>query len=170
MQTLPIDASIPELCEHIRQHRRLVLIAPPGAGKTTRVPPALVERLEMKTIVTQPRRIAAQSTAARMAEERSWELGDKVGYHVRFDRRSSPQTRLEVVTEGILLRRLREDPGLEGVDAVVLDEFHERSVQVDLLLAMLREVPRTAPRTGRGGDVRDPGTGPGVRLSRRGHR
>jgi len=142
---LPIDAAIPAILDRVAARRTLVLVAPPGAGKTTRVPPALVgsgllAREHPNLILLQPRRVAARSVAARIAVENDWTLGDEVGYQVRFERRIGPRTRLRVATEGILNRQLVGDPFLEGVGAVVLDEFHERSIHTDLALAMLREV------------------------------
>jgi ATP-dependent helicase HrpB len=142
---LPIDAAIPGILAQIAQHRRLVLVAPPGAGKTTRLPPALVRSGLLlaehpNVVVLQPRRVAARSVAARIGEENGWEMGEEVGYQVRFERRIGPRTRLRVVTEGILNRQVVADPFLEGVGAVVLDEFHERSLHTDLALALLKEV------------------------------
>ena len=122
-----------------------MVIAPTGAGKTTRVPPALLaaEIPGDKTIVMlEPRRIAARAAARRMAEEGGWRLGEEVGYQVRFDFRAGPATRILVVTEGILVQRLQADPFLEDVGVVIFDEFHERSLQTDLSLAMARRVQR----------------------------
>ena len=144
---LPIDPRLSEILAELREHRRLVLVAPPGAGKTTRVPPAMV-RSGLLTpdhpgvIVLQPRRVAARATAARIADEQNWVLGEEVGYQVRFERRISARTILRIQTEGILNRQLLDDPLLEGVGAVVLDEFHERSLHADLALALLREIQR----------------------------
>jgi ATP-dependent helicase HrpB len=148
MQRLPIDDVVPEITAHLRSSRSLVLVAPPGAGKTTRVPPAillggLLSADHPNLIVLQPRRVAARTVAARIAEERGWELGREVGYHVRFDRKISTGTRLRVLTEGILTRQLLDDPFLEGVGAVLLDEFHERSLFTDVAVALLREVQQT---------------------------
>lgn len=145
MIPLPIDPRLPEIVDAIRRHRSLVLVAEPGAGKTTRVPPALLDAGLLgpehpNLVVLQPRRVAARATAARIAEERGWTLGEEVGYLVRFERKVGPKTRLRVATEGILTRQLLADPGLDGVGAVVLDEFHERSVHSDLAIALLREV------------------------------
>ncbi len=122
-----------------------MLVAPPGAGKTTRVPVALVEAGLLSTdhpdlVMLQPRRVAARAAASRIAEENGWTLGGRVGYQVRFEKRIGPETRIRVVTEGILNRQLVADPFLEGVGAVVLDEFHERSLHTDLAIALLREV------------------------------
>jgi len=145
MTPLPIDSFIAEIVQRAKISRALVLVAEPGAGKTTRVPPALVRSgiLAAKhpnLVMLQPRRVAARAAAQRIAEENRWSVGNEVGYHVRFDRRIGPKTRLRVVTEGILTRQLLDDPFLEGVGAVVLDEFHERSIHSDIAIALLREV------------------------------
>ncbi|MEO6811112.1 MAG: ATP-dependent helicase HrpB [Isosphaeraceae bacterium] len=145
MNVLPIDALVPEIIASLRLQRCLVLIAPPGAGKTTRVPPAilkagLLNQSQPALVMLQPRRVAARSSAARIAVEQGGELGREVGYQVRFERRIGPETRLRVVTEGILTRQILADPFLEGVGAVVLDEFHERGLHSDLALALVREV------------------------------
>jgi len=118
------------------------VVAPPGSGKTTRVPPALLDGLggDGKIIVLQPRRVAARLAARRIAEERGCRLGGEVGYRTRFETKASAATRIELMTEGLLLRRLQADPFLDGVDVVVLDELHERSLDLDLALALLREV------------------------------
>ncbi|WP_165248451.1 ATP-dependent helicase HrpB [Paludisphaera soli] len=143
MIPLPIDPSLPKVLDALRGRGALVLVAEPGSGKTTRVPPAIVRGgVEGRVIVLQPRRVAARSTAARIADEQGWTLGREVGYHVRFDRRATAATRLLIMTEGILTRRLLADPFLEGVGTVVLDEFHERSLHTDLAIALLREVRR----------------------------
>jgi ATP-dependent helicase HrpB len=146
MTVLPIDNFLPQIVVALRDRGTLVLVAEPGAGKTTRVPPAildagLLEGANPKLIMLQPRRVAARASAARIADERGFALGgDDVGYHVRFDKRVTDRTRLRVVTEGILTRQLVSDPFLEGIGCVVLDEFHERSLDVDLAIALLREV------------------------------
>jgi ATP-dependent helicase HrpB len=147
MVPLPIDPHLPAIVDALRQHGAVVVVAEPGAGKTTRVPPAILDAglLSSKEnpalVMLQPRRVAARAAAARIADERRVPLGgDDVGYHVRFDKRLTDRTRLRVVTEGILTRQLVADPFLTGVGCVVLDEFHERSLDVDLALAMLREV------------------------------
>src|SRR4051812_587203 len=137
MTVLPMDSLLPEVIASLRARRELVLVAPPGAGKTTRVPPAilgagLLDPAHPALVVLQPRRVAARASAARIAAEQGVALGAEVGYQVRFERRVGPRTRLRVVTEGILTRQLLADPFLEGVGGVVLDEFHERSLHTDL--------------------------------------
>lgn len=132
----------------MRRHRALVLVAEPGAGKTTRVPPALLRADVLSAehpnlVMLQPRRVAARASAERIAQENGWTLGSEVGYHVRFDRKITANTRLRVLTEGILTRQLLDDPFLEGIGAVILDEFHERSLNTDIAVALLREVQQT---------------------------
>jgi ATP-dependent RNA helicase HrpB len=124
----------------VRQARAAVVTAAPGAGKTTRVPPALVA--DGPVILLQPRRMAARAIAARIARERGWTLGREVGWQVRFDRRLSDATRLLVVTEGILTARLQTDPLLSDFRTIVLDEFHERSIHADLAIALARQAWR----------------------------
>jgi ATP-dependent helicase HrpB len=148
MLRLPIDAVLSEITNHLRSSRNLVLVAPPGAGKTTRVPPAILAAKLLSTdhpnlVMLQPRRVAARTVAERIADENGWELGREVGYHVRFDRKVGPSTRLRVLTEGILTRQLLDDPFLEGIGAVLLDEFHERSLFTDVAIALLKEVQQT---------------------------
>ena len=118
-----------------------MLIAPPGSGKTTRVPLALLEReaIKGKILMLQPRRVAARSTASWMAQQLGESVGGRVGYQVRHERRTSARTRVEVITEGLLIQLLLQDPELAGVGAVILDEFHERSITADLSLMMLLE-------------------------------
>lgn len=144
---LPIDAVLPEVIRHLRAGPNLVLLAPPGAGKTTRLPGALVDEGVVpageRVLVLEPRRLAARLAATRIAAERGGRLGQEVGYQVRFEDKTSRATRIALITEGILTRRLQSDPFLEGVGAVVLDEFHERSVHADLGLAFLREIQQT---------------------------
>jgi len=142
---LPIDEVLPELIAALRQGSAAVLIAPTGAGTTTRVPPALLASGiggGRQIVMLEPRRIAARAAARRMAEEGGWTLGREVGYQVRFERKAGPETRILVVTEGILVQRLQADPFLEGVGAVIFDELHERGLQTDLALAMVRRVQR----------------------------
>ncbi|MCK9460342.1 MAG: ATP-dependent helicase HrpB [Proteobacteria bacterium] len=140
---LPVDAVLPELVDALRRGPAAILKAPPGTGKSTRVPGAILDAGLLGAgalVMPEPRRNAARAVAAAIAKRRGCALGGEVGYQVRFDRRASAGTRILVVTEGILTRRLIADPLLEGVSCVVLDEFHERSVHADLALAFLKEL------------------------------
>ena len=139
MNSLPIDVLLPELCQALALRDEAVLEAPPGAGKTTRVPLALLTQpwLAGQTIIMlEPRRLAARAAAERLANELGETVGETVGYRIRLDSKVGPRTRIEVVTEGILARRLQDDPALEGVGLVIFDEFHERSLDADLALAL----------------------------------
>ena len=142
---LPIDLVLPKLLTTLRDHASVVLRAPTGAGKTTRVPPALLDAgiVPGRIAVLEPRRLAARAAARRMAHERGQRVGDDVGYHVRFDRQVGPRTRVIVMTPGILLRMLQDDPFLEAFGIVVFDEFHERSLDNDLALGMIRLLQTT---------------------------
>ncbi|HTA19526.1 MAG TPA: ATP-dependent helicase HrpB [Polyangia bacterium] len=139
---LPIDEVLPDIVAALREGRSVVVEAPPGAGKTTRVPRALLEAgvVEGEIWILEPRRLPARLAAERVARELGERVGETVGYTVRFEDVSSPRTRLRFVTEGLLTRRLLGDPKLTGVGAVVLDEFHERHVATDLSLALLRRL------------------------------
>ena len=144
--TLPIDPFLPGIADRLRERGTVVLVAPPGAGKTTRVPRALLDAGFLRggaLWVLQPRRVAARAAARRIASELGEPPGERAGYQVRDEAARSARTRILVVTEGILTRRLLEDPSLPGVAGVMLDEFHERSRHADLALAMLREVRAT---------------------------
>ena len=139
---LPIDAVLDELARTLRSNNAAVLVAPPGAGKTTRVPLALLDApwaKGKKIIVLEPRRIAARASADRMAKTLGERAGETVGYRVRFGSKISRATRIEVVTEGIFSRQILDDPELSGVAAVLFDEFHERSLDADLGLALARD-------------------------------
>ena len=139
---LPIDTALPPLRAALAERGRAVLQAPPGAGKTTRVPLALLDQPWLgggKIVMLEPRRIAARAAASHMASLLGEQAGDTVGYRIRMDRKVGPSTRIEVVTEGILTRMLQDDPALEGVGAVIFDEFHERSLNADLGLALALE-------------------------------
>ncbi|TRD22574.1 ATP-dependent helicase HrpB [Palleronia caenipelagi] len=137
---LPIDAILPDLRSAVTRHGRAVLQAPPGAGKTTRVPLALLEEVEGRIVMLEPRRLAARAAAERMAATLGEKVGETVGYAIRGERVVSDATRIEVVTEGILTRRIQSDPGLGGIGCVIFDEFHERSLNADLGLALVWEV------------------------------
>src|SRR5438128_284400 len=146
LATLPIDTVLPALTAALRQSNSAVLQAPTGAGKTTRVPPALLDAGIAgpgRIVLVQPRRLAARAAARRMAQERGQTLGAEIGYHVRFDRCTGPHTRVVAVTDGVLLRQLMDDPFLEAVSVVIFDEFHERSLNSDLVLGMVRLVQQT---------------------------
>jgi len=140
---LPIDELLPEILQHLRTNNHLVLEAPPGAGKTTRVPPALLELTAGEVLVLEPRRLAARLAARYVASERGEAVGETVGYQVRFEEVAGPRTRLRFLTEGVLTRRMLSDPDLARVGCVVLDEFHERHLEGDLALALLRRLQRT---------------------------
>lgn len=136
---LPIDAILPELLDKLSSHSNAVLVASPGAGKTTRVPLALLESAWLKgqrIIMLEPRRLAARSAARYMAASLGEQVGQTVGYRVRMDTKVGPDTVIEVVTEGVLTRMLQSDPALEGVGIVIFDEFHERHLHSDLGLAL----------------------------------
>ncbi|HEU0306088.1 MAG TPA: ATP-dependent helicase HrpB [Lysobacter sp.] len=144
----PIDELLPRIRESLAAHPRLVLEAPPGAGKTTQVPPALLDApwLEgRKIVMLEPRRVAARAAAHFMAKQRGEDVGGTIGYRIRFENKVSAATRIEVVTEGILTRMIQDDPelggsGLEGVGALLFDEFHERHLSADLGLALALDV------------------------------
>lgn len=142
---LPVDALLPEILSSLKQRPNLVLEAAPGAGKTTRVPPALLSLVPGEIIVLEPRRIAARLAARRIASELGEQAGETVGYQVRFEEAIGPRTRLRFVTDGIFTRRLLSDPSLKGVDAIVLDEFHERHLESDFALALLKRLQQTRP-------------------------
>lgn len=145
MIALPIDDVLPSLLAALRASSSVVLEAPPGAGKTTRVPSALLDSGlagDREVVVLEPRRLATRMAAKRVSEERGEPLGQTIGYQVRFEEVSSAKTRVRFVTEGVLTRRLLSDPTLSSVGVVVLDEFHERHLQGDLALAMVRRLQR----------------------------
>src|SRR6476620_5399253 len=141
LSPLPIDAALPELTAALRANNAAVLVAPPGAGKTTRVPLVLLEEpwAKGKILLLEPRRLAARAAAARMASTLGEQVGDTVGLRVRFGSKISRKTRIEVVTEGVFTRLILDDPSLAGVSAVLFDEFHERSLDADLGLALARD-------------------------------
>ena len=134
---LPIDSYVPEIAAQLARSRAAIVTAAPGAGKTTRIPPALIDAGPV--IVLQPRRVAARAIARRVASERGWTVGEEVGWQVRFERRFTRRTRLLIVTEGILTARLQSDPLLSSFSTVAFDEFHERSIHADVALALARQ-------------------------------
>src|SRR6187397_3591987 len=135
---LPIDEALPRLTAALRASHTAVLVAPPGAGKTTRVPLVLQDEpwATGKILVLEPRRIAARAAADRMAKTLNERTGDTVGLRVRFGSKVSAKTRIEVVTEGVFTRLILDDPELKGISAILFDEFHERSLDADLGLAL----------------------------------
>lgn len=137
---LPIDDFIEKIQESLRHKQNLIVIAAPGAGKTTRIPPHLIDLTPLKILMLQPRRIAARASAERIAEENHWKLGTEIGYRVRFEDCTSPQTKLIVVTEALLMRELLKDPTLSEYGIIILDEFHERNLYTDAGLAAVREL------------------------------
>src|SRR5262245_4608084 len=143
LSPLPIDIALPELTAALRANSTAVLVAPPGAGKTTRVPLVLAEEpwaKQDRILVLEPRRVAARAAADRMAKTLGERVGDTVGLRVRFGSKVSARTQIEIVTEGVFTRLILDDPMLEGVAAVLFDEFHERSLDADLGLALARDV------------------------------
>lgn len=137
---LPIDTSLPQIVEAVRTHPLVALQAPPGSGKTTRIPDALTREWPGQILVLEPRRLAARWAARRVAAERGEEPGQSVGYQVRLDDRTGPDTRLIYATQGVLTRRLASDPELQKVSVLILDEFHERQLDLDLALAWGRRL------------------------------
>ncbi|WP_110947888.1 ATP-dependent helicase HrpB [Pseudomonas bohemica] len=139
MSSLPIDAALPALLQALSSRHEVVLQAPPGAGKTTRVPLAVLKEPwlgDQVILMLEPRRLAARAAAERLASELGEQVGETIGYRIRLESRVGPHTRVEVITEGILARRLQEDPALEGVGLVIFDEFHSRNLDSDLALAL----------------------------------
>src|SRR5271169_903535 len=139
MSSLPVDEALPRLKAVLAERNAAVLVAPPGAGKTTRVPLALLDAPWLKgrkIVMQEPRRLAARAAARRMAATLGEQVGETVGYRVRLDAKVSKRTRIEVVTEGVFTRTILADPELTGIAAVLFDEFHERSLDGDLGLAL----------------------------------
>ena len=144
-QKLPIWDIRGEITSSLAIQNCLIIAAPTGSGKSTQVPQIVVDDIlcsKNKVIVLQPRRVAARSLARRVAFERSTAIGDGVGYQVRFENHTSPTTMIEFVTEGILLRRLQNDPELKGIGAVLFDEFHERNLLSDLALGLIKKLQK----------------------------
>ena len=143
MASLPVDEALPRLTAALQAGNAAVLVAPPGAGKTTRVPLALLDAPWLgkgKIVMQEPRRLAARAAARRMAASLGEAVGETVGYRVRLDTKVGPRTRIEVVTDGLFLRMLQDDPALDGVSCVIFDELHERGLETDLSFALVREV------------------------------
>src|SRR4029450_11795716 len=142
MEFLPVDEALPRLKHALAARNAAVLVAPPGAGKTTRVPLALLDAPWLggaKIVMQTPGRLAARAAARRMAATLGEAVGETVGYRVRLDSKVGPRTRIEVVTDGLVPRVLQEDPSLEGVGCVIFDELHERGLETDLAFALVRE-------------------------------
>ena len=143
---LPVTEIIPTVREHLATRNTLIVHAPPGAGKSTLLPLALLDEpwlAGQKIIMLEPRRLAARTIAERMAQLLGETVGQTVGYRIRFENRISEQTRIEVVTEGILTRMIHSDRGLTGTALVIFDEFHERSIHADVAMALAREAQQT---------------------------
>ena len=139
LDLLPINAVLAEICSALKENTRAVLVAQPGAGKTTRVPLALLDQQfarRGRILVLEPRRLAARAAAARMASTLGEEVGETIGLRVRMQSLVSTRTRVEIITEGVFTRMILDDPALDGVSAVLFDEFHERSLDADLGLAL----------------------------------
>src|SRR6185437_1823324 len=139
---LPVDEALPRLAAVMAERNAAILVAPPGAGKTTRVPLALLDAPWLggrKIVMQEPRRLAARAAARRMAATLGEAVGETVGYRVRLDSKVGPRTRIEVVTDGLFLRLLQDDPALEGVGCVIFDELHERGLETDLAFVLVRE-------------------------------
>jgi ATP-dependent helicase HrpB len=142
MDSLPVDEALPRLKAALEARNAAVLVAPPGAGKTTRVPLALLDAPWLggrKIVMQEPRRLAARAAARRMAASLNEPVGETVGYRVRLDTKVGPRTRIEVVTDGLFLRMLQDDPSLDGIGCVIFDELHERGLETDLSFALVRE-------------------------------
>jgi ATP-dependent helicase HrpB len=141
---LPIDSLLPQILNALEHHPSLVIEAPPGAGKTTRVPPALLYRVKGEVLVLEPRRLAARLAARRVAGELGETIGESVGFQIRFEDTSGPRTRLKFLTEGVLTRRFLSDPELSRASVVIFDDFHERHLETDLALALVRRLQKSS--------------------------
>lgn len=142
LQPLPIDSHLPKILSELQAHGNLILKAAPGSGKTTRVPPALLQSTPKEVLVLEPRRLAAKYSALRVAHELNEQIGQTVGYQFRYENVGGAATRLRFLTEGMLMRKLMSDPALKSVGVVVLDEFHERHIHSDLALNYLRTLQK----------------------------
>lgn len=142
---LPIDPFLSEISDAVRDHSTILVKASPGSGKTTRLPWALVKNLKARVVVLEPRRIAAKLAAQRIADEENLTLGQEVGHHFRFEKNITDSTSLIFYTEGTFLKKFLSDPDLKGIDIVILDEFHERHLDTDLALALLRDLQGRRP-------------------------
>jgi ATP-dependent helicase HrpB len=140
MLSLPIDPLISEILQLVKDNSQVILTATPGAGKTTRLPPELLKVVPGKIAVLEPRRMATVGAAGRVSDEQNWKIGEEVGYQVRFESRISKKTRLIFMTDALLLRRLVDDPELKEFDLIVIDEFHERNLNQDLILGVVKEL------------------------------
>lgn len=142
---LPIDAHLSEIALALSQSNSLVIVSPPGSGKTTRVPPFVAKQQQGQVVLLQPRRVAVRTSVERIAEEQQWQIGEEIGFQVRFERKGSGESQLMVMTEGVLSKRIQRDPELKGVSCVILDEFHERSLHTDFAVAWIRELQKKRP-------------------------
>ncbi len=140
LSPLPIDPLIPDIASAVREHSSVILTATPGAGKTTRLPPALLNSVAGKIAILQPRRMAAIAACHRICEEQGWRVGEECGYQVRFETKAAKSTRLLFMTDALLLRRIVDDPELKEFSLIVIDEFHERNLNQDLILGCVREL------------------------------
>ncbi|MBX9839149.1 MAG: DEAD/DEAH box helicase, partial [Silvanigrellaceae bacterium] len=140
---LPIDDLIPEIINHIKKEKSLILQATPGAGKTTRVPPALLNLFDGKILVLEPRRLATKLSAERVSHELNEKCGETVGYQVRFDKVESSKTKIKYITEGIFSRLILSDPSLKNISCVIIDEFHERHIHTDIALMLVKLLQST---------------------------
>jgi ATP-dependent helicase HrpB len=137
---LPIDSHIPEILKAVKNYSTIIVKASPGSGKTTRLPWALSNEIKRKIVVLEPRRLAAKLAAKRIAEENGLNLGQEIGYHFRFEKNFQEDSKVIFYTEGTFLKKFLNDPFLKDIDLVILDEFHERHLETDLALALLRDL------------------------------
>lgn len=145
MIKLPIDDILPDFAASLEKFSSFILKASPGSGKTTRLPPLLSKNLSGQIIVLEPRRLAAKMSATRIADEQKWQLGQEIGYVFRYESVYSKDTRILFMTEGTFLRKLEHDPKLQGISAIVIDEFHERHLETDVILSLIHTLQETRP-------------------------